>query len=199
MNLRYLSVLAAVAGVCLAARGWAQEVTVKIAVVNIGKVYSDMQESKDFTNSLKVQRDEFLRKRDEYKKKIEALQAEMKNLKSDSGQFKEKNDELVRTALEADYYDKITTDNLQRVQKLQLKSQFDKIEAAVIDYATQKGIDLVLTERRMDLPEDLREFTRDQVDTVLSSRNVLYRAPKIDISSEIIAVLDSKYKAAMKK
>jgi Skp family chaperone for outer membrane proteins len=54
--------------------------------------------------------------------------------------------------------------------------------------AQQKGIDMVLAKEQLDLPApSLRDFM-----LVIRTKKVLYNNPKLDITSEVLAALDSE-------
>jgi Skp family chaperone for outer membrane proteins len=76
-----------------------------------------------------------------------------------------------------------------------MKTLFDKIQTAVAKIAEQKGLDLVLAEAHPQLPDDLDQINVDQLRAVINSRNILYSNSKVDISDEVIALLDAEYKA----
>src|SRR5205807_2534576 len=89
----------------------------------------------------------------------------------------------------------ITQANLARTQKLQTLQLFNKIQAAVAEVATQKGVDLVLAEQRPELPENFEQLNVEEVRSWITARNVLYMNNAIDISSDVITNLDQKYKS----
>jgi Skp family chaperone for outer membrane proteins len=98
--------------------------------------------------------------------------------------------------IQFDTWGKITRAQLEGMHKQQMKLLFDRIVAASADVAKQKGFDLVVTEQRLDVPENLAQITVDQLKAILMSRNTLYVNPKIDVTNDVIAALDAKYKAS---
>jgi len=75
-----------------------------------------------------------------------------------------------------------------------MKSLFEKIQSATSEVAKSKGITLVLAEQRPEVPENLDQVTVDQLRILITQRNVLFAGDGIDISNDIIALLDSRYK-----
>ena len=43
------------------------------------------------------------------------------------------------------------------------------------------------------------QLNLDQLRTLINSRNVLYASDKIDISNDVLAVLDARYRASVKQ
>ena len=102
----------------------------------------------------------------------------------------------MQEAIQFDTWTKITQAQLQGQQKQQMKQLFDKIVDATSEVAQQQGYDLVLADQRPELPENLGMINVEQLRQLLNQRNVLYETEKVDISSAVIANLDSKYKAS---
>lgn len=170
----------------------------KVAIANTVKIFNEMQELKD----LRQKMDSDLKLLDgmsrEKRERLNNLKNQRDTLKPDTPQYQEKNAELLRSAIEYETWGKLNQANAQRDQKMQTKMLFQKIEAAVAEVAKQKGFDLVLSDQRPELPEDLDNIQVEQLRALITSRTVIYAAEKIDISSDVLALLDQKYKAAGK-
>jgi len=82
--------------------------------------------------------------------------------------------------------------------KLQTRRLFEKIEQAVSEVARQRGYDLVLTDRRPELPEDMDRLSMEQLLSAIQARTVLYAGEKADISNDVLALLDARYRAGAK-
>jgi len=73
---------------------------------------------------------------------------------------------------------------------------YDKITAAVGEYATSNQIDLVLSDHQPPLSDaELEKIPTDQIGVVMDRRRIIYASKYADISDAIIASLDAKYKA----
>jgi len=75
-----------------------------------------------------------------------------------------------------------------------MKTLFDKITNSTAEVATQRGIDLVIAEQRPEFPDSLDQLNVDQLRVLINQRNVLFNSAAADISNEIIAAMDAKYK-----
>lgn len=170
----------------------------RIAVANTARIFSEMQELKDLRVKLQSEQKLLAGVSVEKQEKLKALKAARDALKVDAPQYQDKNAELLKAAVEYEAWGKINEANVQRDQKLQMRRLFEKIEQAVAEVAKQKGYDLVITDQHPDLPDDLDQVTLDQLRTMINSRNVLYMGEKIDISNDVLAVLDARYRANSK-
>jgi len=170
----------------------AQEV--KIATANPAVIFNQMQETKDLKVKIENDRKALEAQEREKREKITSLQSERDQLKSDTPQYGERNKALLQAAIEFKSWGEIMQSDMQRQQKVQMKSLFEKIQSATSEVAKSKGITLVLAEQRPEVPENLDQVTVDQLRILITQRNVLFAGDGIDISNDIIALLDSRYK-----
>jgi len=167
----------------------------KIAIVNAGKVFDSLQETKDLREKMqgegKAINDEDLSR----KTKLKDMQAARDALKQDTAAYDEKNKELMTAAIEYETWQRITTANAQRSRKQQMIQLFSKIKTAVTEVATSKGLDLVLAEQRPQLPENTEQLNPDQLAAILNGQNIFFSNPNIDITNDVINAMDAKYKS----
>jgi outer membrane protein len=167
----------------------------KIAIVNPARVFAEMQETKDLKAKLEQEQAALKSEVQSRQQKVRDLQAARDLLKADSAQYQEADKAFMKEAIEFDTWSKITQAQLQGNQKQQMKILFDKIVTATQEVATARAIDLVLADQRPDLPENLAAINVEQLRGILNQRNVLHATAKVDLSQEVIAKLDEKYKA----
>ncbi len=166
----------------------------KTAVANAGKVFTEIREKKDWeqkmaTDSKTIQDTAFQKQQ-----KIKSLTDQRDNLRADSPQYADKNKELQAAKIDLEVWAQIQQGDMQRQNKVQTKALFDKIVNAVAEVATAKGIDLVVADQHPDVPDDFMEKANlDQVRALLAQRNVLYSAPQVDITQDVITAMDAKY------
>jgi len=187
-----LALAIALAGSALPARA---QTAAKVGTANVMKIFNEIQETKDLNAKMANDVKNMDAQNQEKKQKLRDLQAARDALKPDSPQYEQKNQEWTREVIEYEAWFQTTQVNLARTQKLQTLQLFNKIQAAVAEVATQKGIDLILAEQRPDLPENLEQLKVEEVRNWITARNVLYLNNSIDISSDIITNLDQKYKS----
>jgi len=188
---------AAVAALVAAPFATAQDVP-RIAVVNPAKVFNEMQETKDLKQKMESDRQaiqaEAKRRADDLEeaKKARALFTE------GSEDFNKKNQEMIRKAVELQVWQEMIKADLARQQKSQMKNLFEKIEAATKEVAETKKLDLVLVEQKIDLPSDpntMEQINVDQLRNLINQRSVMYSNGKFDITNDVLASVDAKYKS----
>ena len=196
---RSLLVAAAGLSLCLGgatvARAQEAGAPAKVAVVNPARCFAEMQETKDLKAKLENDQKQLKAEVEQRQGKVKDLQAQRDLLKQDSPQYKQADETFMKEAIEFDTWSKITQAQLQGQQKQQMKSLFDKIVAATQEVAQQRGIDLVIADQRPDLPENLAAINVEQLRGILNGRNIMFASQRVDLSQEVIAALDAKYRA----
>jgi Skp family chaperone for outer membrane proteins len=195
------SLLVALAAVCMAmpvvsstARAQTAQPT-KVATANMQKIFNELQETKDLNAKWANEGNNFKAQDTEKKQKIRDLEAARDALKPDSQAYEQKNQDWLNAIIEYQAWAQGTNINRSRQQNLQTVQLFNKIQAAVAEVATQRGIDLVLSEQRPEVPENAQNMKVEEVRALIGARNILYMNSAIDITAEVIANLDAKYKS----
>src|SRR4051812_30916351 len=191
-----LSALAAVMIAAIAfapARALAQ--TGKIAVANPARIFNELQETKDLKVAIETERGQLEKMEIEKRAQIKDLQGRRDQLKSDSAAWADANRDLMQKGIEFEVWGRTQQANMQSRQKIQMMNLFLKITTTVQEVATSKQIDLVIAEQRPEFPENLDQLNPDQLRALINSRNVLFAATTVDISNDVIAAMDAKYKA----
>lgn len=173
----------------------AQNAVPKVATVNAAKVFSEVQEVKDLRAKMENQNKVISQQKLEKQQKLNDLKNARDALKPDAPAFGDKNRELMQEAISYQVWEKMVTADTDREQKQQMLSIFNRITATVAEIATSKQIDIVLAEQRPDMPENIDQINLDQMRALIISRNVLFTGGSVDITNDIIAAMDAKYKA----
>jgi len=189
---RIAPVLALVAVCSWGTQAFAQ---IKIATVNAAKVFNEIQETKDLKAKMENDQKTLQAQDLEKKTKLKDLQSARDALKPDAPQYNDANKQLMQAAVDYEVWQRIQGADIQRQQKTQMLAIFNKITTSVSEVATQKGLDLVIAEQRPEIPDNLDQINVDQVRLLINQRNVLYSTPNVDISNDVIASMDAKYKA----
>jgi Skp family chaperone for outer membrane proteins len=172
----------------------AQTTVAKVAVANPAKIFNDIQETKDLKAKMENERKTLEAAELEKRTKLRDLQAQRDALKPDSADYARLNKDLLQATIEFEVWGRMQQADVQRQQKMQMKSLFEKIALAVGQVATQRGIDLVIAEHKPEFPENLDQINVDQLRMLINQRNVLFSGATVDISNEVIAAMDKKYK-----
>jgi len=76
-----------------------------------------------------------------------------------------------------------------------MRNLFNKIEEATSDVAKQKNLDIVLVDSKLELPkEGLEKIQLDQLRMMINQRVVIFNNGRLDITNEVLAAVDAKYK-----
>jgi Skp family chaperone for outer membrane proteins len=187
---------AALFGSTTPTRAAAQDRPVRVAVVNIPRVFDSIQETQDAKVRLSQDRQ---RLATEQKQKLEQLQSiknEGGNFRRGSDQYAEWRQRYVRAQIQQQAWEATAKQEMDWRVKLQTRETFEKIATAVSEYATSNQIDLVLSDHQPVITdEELEKVPAEQVGALVDRRRVIYASKNADISDAIIASLDAKYKA----
>jgi Skp family chaperone for outer membrane proteins len=179
----------------VASPAFAQQKAARIAVIDPKRVYNEMQETKDLQVQLDAERQRLNAMSKEKEGEIENLRKQRQFMKADSPQVEEINKQLMQKAIDYEVWTKFSKLDAERSIKRQMRILFNKIDSATAEVAKQQGIDLILADQSPKLPDSLEGITPDQLGAALMSRHVLYATDNSDVSSAVIALLDSRYKA----
>jgi Skp family chaperone for outer membrane proteins len=186
--------LAALAGLVAPAPFAAAQSGPSIATINPAKIFNEMQETKDLKQKMasdaKAITDEGQRRGAE----VEDAK-KRRGLFNDGTEDAEKaNKEYMEKAISFQAWQQMIKAQVERDNKRQMKTLFEKIEQATKQVAQAKKIDLVLVEQRVEMPADLDQINVEQLRALINQRSVLYSSGKFDVSNDVLAALDAQYK-----
>lgn len=199
MTFKHLLPVGLLAALALAVPAFAQDAATRVATANPSKILADMQQTKDLNHK---ESDDRLKLNDEEKSRV----AEVQKLRDQRDKFstrgtpewEEKSQTILAKTVDLQTWAELKKAQLARKHKEELRGLFDKITAAIKEVAAQKKIDLVVADYGAEIPVDLDQLTPDQLHALIRQQNILFAAKGIDISSEVITLLDAKYKAGGK-
>jgi Skp family chaperone for outer membrane proteins len=176
--------------------GWAQTAGVRIGIVNTAQVFSDMAETKALMDKMSVERDNYMAQEKQRREEVKNIEGARDALRPDHPQYAEAENRYFEAVVKYEAWSKMVQARVQRDQKVQLKTLFAKIEAAVAEVAQQKNLDVVFTQHRPEIPAELDVISVDELRGRINQRNILYVNPKsaVDISTEVLNVLDRNYR-----
>lgn len=205
MRLTHYSFAAAalVAMLCFSSRASAADPsapkTPKVAVANVVKIFNDIQRTKDLRSTADAEAKALENERINRAAKINDIKQRRDTLNPSAPDYNKLNQELVEKSIELRSWIEIQKLEMDRKQKQQIKDLFDLITAAIAKVATQNLIDIVVSDQKPELPENLDTVNVDQVRLALIQRSLLFAADPVDITSAVIATMDSEYKGGSPK
>jgi Skp family chaperone for outer membrane proteins len=195
MNFKALIPLSLLCGLALPATfARAQGSNVRIAVADAARIFNEMQETKDTQAQMQEERNRLEAVGKEKADELNKLKAQREQLKAGAPGYDELTDKLNDAYNDFQAWRASAQAKAERNQKRQVSTLFQKVEAATAQVAQSQGYDLVLAKQQPSLPENLDAVKYEQVVQILSARNVLYAAPRADISDQVIQVLNTNYK-----
>ncbi len=167
-----------------------------VAVVNIPEVSERYHRRTDLEARFELVRTDLNKNRDALRDKItRAGRSLQEELKPGTDEFYAREKELAMYEAELQYFVESQGRRIERELAGSLKLIFDDIQAAVIDIAKQRGIDIVLAADQLpDAPPENTSQVRQQI--VL--QKVIYWHPNVDITDDVVAHLNQAYDAANK-
>lgn len=161
---------------------------VRIAVVDVAKALEGSKKHQAWKQKMEKDQEAAKKEFNELRAEVEQLQENIKLRKPGSEEHIKLTQQMVekKALLEAknSFYEEKVTSLMQNWSE-ELYKQF---LVAVEKVAQQKGIDLVLAREQLDLPApSLRDFL-----LTIKTRKVLFFNPKMDITAEVQAELDSQ-------
>jgi Skp family chaperone for outer membrane proteins len=169
----------------------------RIAIVNPAKVFNEMQETKDLKQAMESNGQAI--KAEGQKRQADVEEAKKKRSLFNEGteDFNKASKELIEKAIALQTWQELIKQDLARQQKNQMSNLFKKIEEATKEVATAKKLDIVIVEQKIDLPSDpgtMDQINVDQLRSLINQRTVMYNNGKYDITSEVLAAVDAKYR-----
>lgn len=167
-----------------------------IGVVNVGKVFHSMQETKDLQAKFQSEKEGIQQLAQQHQQEVNSLQNMLHNgPKPGSQQYDDQQEQIDQKTAQYETELKIKNMQMIRSQAHQMRDIFDKIADVVATVAKQRNLDLVITETNPDLAAENQDLTPDQLSALVQQRNVMFVDPKLDITAEVVTALDARYKS----
>ncbi|MCS7033418.1 MAG: OmpH family outer membrane protein, partial [Phycisphaerae bacterium] len=161
----------------------AAQTTPRIAIANTARILNDLQETKDLNQKIANDLKALEAERAAKQQKVNDLQAQRDQLKTDAPMWADKNKEWLQARIDFEIWAQMQQLNLQNQQKIQMRALFNKITQAVAEVAVQKNIDVVFAEQRVEIPDNLDQINPEQLKAIIGQRNILFaNSTTVDIT-----------------
>ncbi len=167
----------------------------KIAVANTQRILSETKEFKEFEGKIKAKVEDAQKQQSSLQGKAKDLQAQRDQFKAGSPEYDRANSDLLKVVAEAQVLGQLAQQDIIRDQKRTVKALLEKIVAQVKVIAQQKQVQLVVAQvTPPELSDDNWEkLNPDQATNLMLSRNILFVAPELDITNDVITALDAAH------
>jgi Skp family chaperone for outer membrane proteins len=169
-----------------------EQMPLRVAMCVPGKIFRQLHETQELQRRMDAERERFEREERERRERLEGLRMHRDQLMPGMPQFDERHQELVRAMIEFEAWGRVMQMEVQRKQKQHTKHLFDRIQQGAGEVARQRGFHMVIAEP--EVPENIDMVTPEQLNMALTQRNVLYAADLVDISDDIVAHLNERFR-----
>jgi Skp family chaperone for outer membrane proteins len=171
-------------------QGWAEAgkkiEPAKIAVVSVRRILENSKTNALWEEKIRAESEKIRAELDKLSKELQAIEADMATRKVGSSDYLKLMREGTEKQAVLEAIDKFYQQELSLKQQQQIEELYQGIIAAVAKVAKEKGADLVIAKEEFQFPSaSLRELT-----LVIQTSKVLYNAEHIDITNDVLTILD---------
>lgn len=164
-----------------------------VAVVNVMRALNELDELKALNGPLNERGNERQAQLDVLKKEVENLQIELQELPATK---RDRRLEIQARIFELNETIKARFNAYQRIIELEkggiLYPLYQKVLAGVEEISTREGYELVLFDNReLQVPQDSQAV----VSEAIQQKSILYAAERIDITDQVVQLLNNKFQA----
>lgn len=175
----------------------AKAASIKIAVVDLGKLTSQLTEQSADQQIMQSRLTQFKHEVDTRKKAIQKLEEPLNPqsviaLKPGTPEYKAQRNKLLKASLKLQVFEQFTQDRLKIKQRMLTADIYRDVNAAVAQYAKSHGIDLVLVTHKFDYNVTSTRALMLQI----ANRAVLYHDGAVDITPALVRIMNQAYQKA---
>jgi len=168
-----------------------------IGVVNVTTLLRQMLESKKLEQEY---HDKLVDLTQEQRKQDQAIQEKQAhrdtNLKPGTAQWQGETDQIDRMGGDLEVWKSMSSKQLERWYKQNLKTLYDHIASAAQQVAQAEQLDLLLADLTPQFGPDIDKVQTQQMERALSMRNVYYASPKADVTDKVLMRLEADFSKA---
>ncbi len=162
-----------------------------VATVDVVTIFDQIQELKDLEAQLEKNKSSRQAQLDEVSNQLKTISADLESMNKGTNEYKEK----VREAMEKQAVLKARTDALNQILSIDrgnmTRDLFAKVDDAIKRIAEREGYDMVLfDDSTFVIPEGVQY---QDVQRAIVTRSVLYRSDSIDITKQVVDLMNNEY------
>jgi len=163
-----------------------------VAVMDVEKVFNALDERTRIEADLKTRGERLQQEERERAEEIRKIQQDLEILVPGTSNYENKEGQLTQKAMELQVWRQFQNARLGRERAIQIENLYRKMTDSLARVAKDNGYDVVIfKEKGVDFPKDKPE----QLLTVIQLRKVLWAADDLDISDQVITVMNNEFKA----
>lgn len=163
-----------------------------IGIVDLQRVFQDNQLLKSVNQRLTAREQELSAELQKRQGSIRDLRNSLDGFTPGSEQFKQKRTELIKAQVDLQAWQNFEQVEIQNQQRELLVDIQSKIENAISEVAKQRNLGAVFA-ADPNLPENLGQFTPQQLQQFVLSARMPYHAESLDITQDVIARIDANF------
>ena len=160
----------------------------KIAVVNIQKIFKDSKMVSKYRDEVITEQNKIEADLDKLSKEIEADKAGLKTLKTGSSDYMAQGKELLLKQANLQAQQKFYEQQMTMQEQQMVEKTYQQILEQVKKVADEKKLDVVLTKDELDFPA----MSLNEAMMIIRTHKVLYCGGCTDITDEVLAGLDKE-------
>ncbi len=175
----------------------AKAASIKLAVVDLGKLTSQLTEQSADQQIMQSRLSQFKQEVNARKKAIQKLEEPLNPqsviaLKQGTPEYKAQENKLLKASLKLQVFEQFTQDRLKIKQRMLTADIYRDVNAAVAQYAKAHGIDMVLVTHKFDYNVTSTRALMLQI----ANRSVLYHDGAVDITAPLVRIMNQAYQKA---
>jgi Skp family chaperone for outer membrane proteins len=165
-----------------------------LAVLDLVRVFAECDQIKDLNELIRRKSESVAAEAAQRKKVIDDKREQLTAFQSGTPDYDARRKELMRLNIEANVWLKTSEDEVETQKFEWTRVIYEKAVKGATDLAQQRGIEAVI--QRVEFKPDEIESNVQALRRMIQERTVIYNAPELDITDDVIRRLNAEYKAA---
>jgi Skp family chaperone for outer membrane proteins len=165
-----------------------------LAVLDLVRVFAECDQIKNLNEMIRRKSEEVAAEASQRKKVIEDKREQLTAFQSGTTDYDVRRKELMRLNIEANVWLKTSEDEVEGLKFEWTRIIYEKAVKAAGDLAEQRGIAAVI--QRVEFKPDEIESNVQALRRMIQERTVIYNAPELDITDDVIRRLNVEYKTS---
>lgn len=167
----------------------------KVATIDIRALLTSLDERDDQIMRMEKAAESRRTEIEDVNNRLKTIQGDLEQMKKGTEQYREK----VRQFRESSALLEARVKVLEQIMSIEsaqlLRDLYAKVDDTIKKIAERDGYDLVILDRSgVQIPEG--DLSEQQVSEVILARTVVYAGPKVNITDQVVSVMNNEYRAA---
>jgi Skp family chaperone for outer membrane proteins len=170
--------------------GQSESGPLRIAVVDVQKVFQNLEEKGAVEADITQQTEELQKKEQQKKQEINSLRSDLEILSPESDAYQETKQELERKAIEFQAWKKFKKRQLEAEKSVRIESLYRNVVDACREISRDKGYDLILQKDKLP---SLRGQNQQELTALILQRKVLHADKRLDVTDQVLQICNNRY------